>query len=89
MKKFHHDHSWYFDNTLRQIIIYDKARQLKEKKSVSLDKHIMRIEYRLKKKQKITSSYHPHSPSFTFISEQTDRPSGPTDRPTEPTEYDG
>ena len=54
MKKFHHDHSWYFDNTLRQIIIYDKARQLKEKKRVSLDKHIMRIEYRLKKKQKIT-----------------------------------
>ena len=48
LKKLPHDSSWYFQNTVREIIIYDKKLELKENQKVKYyDKEVMRIEYRL------------------------------------------
>ena len=53
MKKFNHINSYYFENSLRQIIIYDKTLQLAQKRYNFPNANIMRIEYRMKKKQKV------------------------------------
>ncbi len=52
MKKFKHLNSYYFDNSLCQINIYDKSLQLAQVKYNFTSTNIMRIEYRMKKKQK-------------------------------------
>ena len=45
---YYMDSSWYFQNTVREIIIYDKKLELKENQKVKYyDKEVMRIEYRL------------------------------------------
>ena len=59
LKKYNHENSWYFTNTLRQVIIYDKTRELKEKRKYETEHpNIMRVEYRMKKKQKCASDLH-------------------------------
>ena len=59
LKKYYHENSLYFANTLRIINIYDKTRELKEKRKYETEHpNIMRIEYRMIKKQKCTSELH-------------------------------
>jgi len=59
LKKYNHENSWYFTNTLRQVIIYDKTRELKEKRKYETEHpNIMRVEYRMRKKQKCASELH-------------------------------
>ena len=53
LKKLPHESSWYFNNTLRGIIIYDKKGQMKDTQKIEKSNtSIVRFEYRMKKRQK-------------------------------------